>query len=327
MVLWIARRWLIHPKSVRTVANKQTDSTVIQLRGVSKRYADHLVVDQVNLSVYEGERFGLLGHNGAGKTTLIKLMLGLCQATKGEVLVQGCKIGGSSSCNVGYLPESVSFHGNMSGREVIRFYARLKRRTNAECDQLLEQVGLTGAAGQRVHTYSKGMRQRLGLAQAMLGNPTLMLLDEPTTGLDPKLRGLFYEVIAQRASAGYTALISSHALSEIEASVDRVAIMKHGSIVACGSLDELRREAGLPTTIRVHLPAGSTAAVAESLRGKVDVKRVNDRSVDLSCVDGQKVDVLKHLGGLDNPILDVDISPVKLEQLYEYFTAEGGDTR
>ena len=311
------------------MANIQTDSTVIQLQGVSKRYADHLVVDRVDLSIYEGERFGLLGHNGAGKTTLIKLMLGLCQATEGEILVQGDKIDGAhkGKANVGYLPESVSFHGSMSGREVIRFYARLKQRANAECDELLERVGLTSAAGQRVHTYSKGMRQRLGLAQAMLGDPPLMLLDEPTTGLDPALRGLFYEVIAQRAAAGYTALISSHALSEIETSVDRVAIMKHGSVVACGSLDELRREAGLPTTIRVHVSAGSSAAVAESLSGKVAIKRVNDRSLDLSCIDGQKVDVLKHLGGLDKTILDVDISPVKLEQLYEHFTAEGEDAK
>ena len=310
------------------MVNKQTVATAIQLQGVSKRYADHLVVDHVDLSIYEGERFGLLGHNGAGKTTLIKLMLGLCQATGGEITVQGSKIGGTnhSQANIGYLPESVSFHGSMSGREVIKFYARLKQRPDAECNELLERVGLAHAAGQRVRTYSKGMRQRLGLAQALLGNPPLMLLDEPTTGLDPALRALFYEVIAQRAAAGYTALISSHALSEIEASVDRVAIMKNGSIVACGSLDELRRQAGLPTTIRVHVPSGSTAALAESLSGKVGIKRVNDCSVDLSCIDGQKVDVLKHLGSLDRPILDVDISPVKLEQLYEHFTAErGGD--
>lgn len=306
------------------MAKTKTDSSIIRLHDVSKCYADQLVVDRVDLSVYEGERFGLLGHNGAGKTTLMKLMLGLCQATEGEVVVQGHKIEGANGGggNIGYLPESVSFHGSMTGREVIRFYARLKRRSKAECDELLERVGLSSAAGRRVRTYSKGMRQRLGLAQAMLGHPPLMLLDEPTTGLDPGLRRLFYDVIAKRAAAGSTALISSHALSEIEASADRVAIMKDGSVVACGSLDELRREADLPTTIRVHLPAGSAAAVAERLGGKVDVKRVNDRFVDLSCVDGEKVDVLKHLGGLDNPILDVDISPVNLEQLYEHFTTE-----
>jgi Cu-processing system ATP-binding protein len=150
-------------------------------------------VDHIDLSVYPGERFALLGHNGAGKTTLIKLMLGLCRPTKGEILVQGRQItaAGVSQLNVGYLPESVSFHDSMSGREVIRFYARLKRRSYKECDELLEQVGLTAAAGQRVRTYSKGMRQRLGLAQALLGNPSLLFLDEPTSGLDPALRSLF----------------------------------------------------------------------------------------------------------------------------------------
>ena len=280
-------------------------------------------MDHIDLSVYPGERFALLGHNGAGKTTLIKLMLGLCRPTKGEILVQGRQItaAGVSQLNVGYLPESVSFHDSMSGREVIRFYARLKRRSYKECDELLEQVGLTAAAGQRVRTYSKGMRQRLGLAQALLGNPSLLFLDEPTSGLDPALRSLFYKIIAKRTTGGSTALISSHALTEIEASVERMAILRNGSIVACGSLEELRRQAGLSATIRVHVPAGGTKAVAESLRNKVDIKKVNDRTIDLNCIDGKKMDVLRHLGSLHTPILDVDISPVSLEQLYEHFTA------
>ncbi len=293
------------------------------MRGVSKYYADRPVVDRVDLSVYAGESFALLGHNGAGKTTLIKLMLGLCRPTRGEILVQGRKItgAGSGSVNVGYLPENVSFHDSMSGREVIRFYARLKRRSNKECDELLAQVGLTAAAGQRVRTYSKGMRQRLGLAQVMLGNPSLMFLDEPTSGLDPALRALFYKIIAKRTAAGSTALVSSHALTEIETSVKRMAILKNGSIVACGSMEELRCQAGLSATIRIHVPAGSTKAVAETLRDKVDIKRVNERTVDLNCIDGEKMEVLRHLGSLDSPISDVDITPVSLEQLYTHFTA------
>ncbi|GAG51870.1 unnamed protein product, partial [marine sediment metagenome] len=136
-------------------------------------------MDHIDLSVYPGERFALLGHNGAGKTTLIKLMLGLCRPTRGDIWLLGQKYSGAGmgSVSVGYLPESVSFHDSMSGREVIRFYARLKGRDNKECDELLEQVGLIAAAGQRVRTYSKGMRQRLGLAQAMLGIPSLLFLD------------------------------------------------------------------------------------------------------------------------------------------------------
>ena len=309
------------------MAEDGTLPAVIQLRGVSKRYADRWVVDQVDLSIHAGERFALLGHNGAGKTTLIKLILGLCQPTQGEIVVQGRdrRAAGSRGMNIGFLPESVAFDDSMSGREMLRFYASLKQQSAKTCDELLRQVGLSDAAGMRIRTYSKGMRQRLGLAQALLGNPSLMLLDEPTTGLDPALRALFYEIIKQRAAAGFTALISSHALTEIEASVDRVAIMKNGAVVACGSLDELRARAGLPTTIRVQVPAGGTAAVAESLHDKVDILRVNERSVVLNCFDKQKVAVLRHLVCLDKPILDVDITPVKLEQLYEYFTSGQGD--
>jgi Cu-processing system ATP-binding protein len=103
--------------------------------------------------------------------------------------------------------------------------------------------------------------------------------------------------------------------------VERMAILRNGSIVACGSLEELRRQAGLSATIRVHVPAGGTKAVAESLRNKVDIKKMNDRTIDLNCIDGKKMDVLRHLGSLHTPILDVDISPVSLEQLYEHFTA------
>ena len=298
-------------------------SDVISLQGVSKRYIDRMVVSQIDLDVREGERFALLGHNGAGKTTLFKLILGLCRPTEGEIVVQGRNIvtTGRRQANVGYLPESVSFQDSMTGREVIRFYAGLKRRSREECDKLLDRVGLDDVAGQSVRTYSKGMRQRLGLAQAMLGDPSLMLLDEPTTGLDPVLRSMFYDIIEQRAAVGSTTLISSHALTEIETSVDRVAIMKNGSLVACGSLEDLRRRASLPTRIRLHVPAGGTAAVVESLRDKVDIHRVNERTVDLSCTEDEKLRILRYIGSMNEPILDVEIAPVRLEQLYKYFTA------
>lgn len=305
------------------MADTASGARVIHLRGVCKSYGEHRVVDDIDLSIRQGERFALLGHNGAGKTTLIKMVLGLCRPTAGEIDVHG-RLAGTFDKNVaptGYLPENVSFPDNMSGHEVLRFYARLKRCDNKECEELLARVGLSDAAGQRVRTYSKGMRQRLGLAQAMLGNPSLLLLDEPTTGLDPALRALFYEIIRQRTNEGSTALISSHALGEIESCVDRLAILKNGALVACGSLDDLRRQAGLPTRIRVHVPAGDTADVAERLCNDFDIQKINDRTVDLECVDNQKVEVLRCLGNLDKPILDVDITPVRLEQLYEYFTA------
>ena len=162
--------------------------TVISVTSVVKNYGDKTVLRDVDLSVRSGERMVLIGHNGAGKTTLMKLMLGLTQPAAGQVRVLGnnpLTAAAVQRRGIGYLPESVAFHSAMKGREVLAFYARLKGVAAAECHSIMVQVGLDQAADRRVSTYSKGMRQRLGLAQAMLGSPRLLFLDEPTSGLDP----------------------------------------------------------------------------------------------------------------------------------------------
>lgn len=175
------------------------NSSVISLQAVNKQYGNETVVCDVNLNIQPGECVVLVGHNGAGKTTLMKLMLGLTRPTSGTVEVLGGNPAFSTAVaqhkTLGYLPESVAFYEAMTGREVLAFYARLKGASDAECEKLLQLVGLGDAAKRRVGTYSKGMRQRLGLAQAMLGDPQLLFLDEPTTGLDPSLRRHFYELI------------------------------------------------------------------------------------------------------------------------------------
>ena len=221
----------------------------VRIDGVVKAYGRHEVLKGISLEVHAGECVALLGPNGAGKTTLFKLILGLVRPGGGQVSIDGMDPAARAfrayRSEIGFLPENVSFHQAMTGREVLAFYARLKGASASECPVLLERVGLADVAKRRVGTYSKGMRQRLGLAQALLGHPRLLFLDEPTTGLDPSLRRQFYDLIEELRRNGTTALISSHALSEIEARTDRVAIMKAGLLVACGTLDDLRREAGL----------------------------------------------------------------------------------
>ena len=240
-----------------------TDNNIISLHSVSKQYGNETVLRDINFNVQAGECIVLVGHNGAGKTTLMKLMLGLTRPTSGSVKVlKGNPVLSTAveqRLSLGYLPESVAFYDAMTGFEVLKFYADLKGASRRECNDLLELVGLSKAAKRKVGTYSKGMRQRLGLAQAMLGDPQLLFLDEPTTGLDPLLRQHFYELIDNLHKDGTTSIISSHALSEVEARASRFVIMKAGVIVASGTLDELYQQVALPIRIQLNVKPGQAS--------------------------------------------------------------------
>jgi Cu-processing system ATP-binding protein len=298
-------------------------SCAIELEAVSKRYGSREVVHEITLAVRTGECLALVGPNGAGKTTLMKIILGVTRPSAGTVRVHGIDPSGSFSAaaraNIGYLPENVAFHGAMTGLELLAFYARLKGEPIAHCDALLERVGLTEAASRRVRTYSKGMRQRLGLAQALLGQPRLLVLDEPTTGMDPTLRQHFYRILDQQREAGTTALLSSHALTEIEGRTDRIAIVKGGSLLVCGTLEELRARACLPVRIRLSVESGTAGTVAERIGNGVGFSRVNDHTIDLHCLNGDKMAVVRRIAELGQRVHDVDILPPRLDQVYAYF--------
>ena len=287
-----------------------------------KRYGDKRVVCDVDLSVRVGEHMVLIGHNGAGKTTLMKLMLGLTPPDAGSVRVLGSNPATAAAAQrraIGYLPESVAFHSAMQGREVLAFYARLKGVAADECRAILAQVGLEQAAERRVSTYSKGMRQRLGLAQAMLGEPRLLFLDEPTSGLDPSLRRQFYDLIDTLSLSGTTSLTSSHSLNEVEARADRIAIMKSGAIVACGTLAELSRQTALPVVVRLRVAAGHVSDVAERLASLGEIQRVNERGIDLSCLGTGKMVLFRQITSLGEVIEDVDVLPPRLDDIYNHF--------
>ena len=301
--------------------------SVISLQSVNKQYGNETVVRNVNLNVQAGECVVLVGHNGAGKTTLMKLMLGLTRPTIGSVEV----LGGNPAFNaavaqhktLGYLPESVAFYEAMTGREVLRFYARLKNVNNQDCEKLLDLVGLGDASKRRVGTYSKGMRQRLGLAQAMLGDPHLLFLDEPTTGLDPLLRQHFYELIDGLHKEGATSVISSHALNEVEARADRFIIMKSGIVVASGTLDELYQLAALPVHIKISVTPGEASNVAERLGSDVKIGRVNNQSFSLTCCNKEKMPLIRRITELGEVICDLQISPPRLDEVYSHFMSRG----
>ena len=300
-----------------------TSSNVISLQKLNKKYGNETVVSDVNLNIQAGECVVLVGHNGAGKTTLMKLMLGLTRPTSGTVEV----LGGNPAFNsavaqhktLGYLPESVAFYEAMTGREVLAFYAQLKDVPAVECAYLLELVGLSEASKRRVGTYSKGMRQRLGLAQAMLGNPQLLFLDEPTTGLDPSLRHHFYELIDALHKEGATSVISSHALNEVEARANRFIIMKKGVVIACGTLDELYQQAALPVRLHISVTPGETSSVAERLGSEVSIDMINNQSLNLSCFNGDKMPLIRRITELGDVVTDMQITPPRLDEVYSHF--------
>ncbi len=297
---------------------------VLVLEGVGKRYGTAEVVRDVHLHLARGESLALLGHNGAGKTTLIKIMLGLTRPSAGDVRVCGRRPWerGFSAlrARIGYLPENVMFHDSMTGRELLAFYARLKGLPSRPVPELLERVGLGAAMDRRVRAYSKGMRQRLGLAQAMLGDPVLLLLDEPTTGLDPFLKRQFYELVAERRDGGTGVLLSSHALGEIEARTDRIAIMRGGRLVACGTLAELRRQAACPTRIRVRTAASAAEEVLATLAGLGEPRPLGPGNLEFACHNGTKMELLRRVSALGELIEDVEIVPPTLEDIYDRFS-------
>jgi Cu-processing system ATP-binding protein len=298
----------------------------VDAEALSKRYGGKLVLDTVTLQAKASEVLALIGHNGAGKTTLFKLILGLARPSSGTLTVLGQEPGNLAAAargRFGFLPENVSFHSAMSGREVLHFYAKLKRVALREADALLDQVGMGRAADRKVQTYSKGMRQRLGLAQALLGEPELLLLDEPTTGLDPFLRRDLDEIVAGRKARGATVLMSTHTLSEIEERADRVAILTGGRLVACASVEELRDAAQLPVRIRITTAPGCAARVAETLGGDATLNKVNDHSVHLDCPSARKLSVITRIGMQSDDIEDIEIVPPRLEDVYTHFVERG----
>lgn len=301
----------------------------VEFDDVCKRYGSREILKNVSFEASVGECLALLGPNGAGKTTIFKLILALTAPDGGRITVAGSGTDEgayrSARASIGFLPENVTFEGAMSGRSVLAFYGRLKGVSKEACDALLTQVGLEDAASRPIRTYSKGMRQRLGLAQALLADPRLLLLDEPTTGLDPAARRKFFATIQEQRARGVTVIMSSHALAEMEAHMDRFAILGAGRLLATGTLDDLKRRAGLATRIRLKVPVGMARTVVQHFDGRMRLDYVNDQRVDLSCLEGEKMKVMRELATLKDCVVDVELYAPRLEDLYTHFTGKGGD--
>lgn len=299
----------------------------VDIQSVDQRYGNMGVLHDLSLTLGAGEVLGLFGHNGAGKTTIMKLILGLLQASAGRVSVLGRDPRATDvRRQLGYLPENVTFYPQLSGRETLRHFARLKRAPLAQADDLLEQVGLGHAAGHRLKTYSKGMRQRLGLAQAVLGEPHLLLLDEPTVGLDPIATGELYLLVDRMRRRGTSVILCSHVLPGVEAHIDRAAILAGGRLQAVGSLKQLRGEAGLPVRIRATgLSESGRWLERWSDSGHAACRHGKD-GVEVASADGHKLDLLRQLLG-EGELEDIEIHQPSLEDLYRYYMARASDAQ
>ncbi|HEY7856313.1 MAG TPA: ABC transporter ATP-binding protein [Terriglobales bacterium] len=232
----------------------------LQTEGLSKFYGSRLAVAEMNLEVRRGEAFGLLGPNGAGKSTCLKMLLGLARPTAGSGRMLGRPLGDAGARRrVGFLPEHFHFQDWLSGAELLRLHGRLYGMASdalrERVPQLLARVGLENQGDKPLRDYSKGMQQRVGLAQALLNDPEILFLDEPTSGLDPLGRRLVREVIAEQRARGVTVFLNSHLLGEVEVSCDRVGFVKGGRLL---EVRDVTAAADGPLEVRVRLvgPAG-----------------------------------------------------------------------
>jgi ABC-2 type transport system ATP-binding protein len=261
-------------------SSKDDPSIPIRTRGLTKHYGELVAVDHLDLEVHAGEIFGLLGQNGAGKTTTILMLLGLTEPTSGKARVVGLDPARRPldvKRRVGYMPDSVGFYGDLTGRQNLRYTARLNRIPDGEAaitiDEVLEQVGLTSRADDPTDTYSRGMLQRLGIADALVKDPDVLILDEPTTAIDPLgvveildlLRGLVHD-------RGMAVLLSSHLLNQVQSVCDRIGIFSGGRLIGQGTMTELATRYGDNTAhievafdVPDHEAAERTAALIRGL--------------------------------------------------------------
>ena len=297
---------------------------VIELSAVGKNYGDLTAVSNVSFGVAKGEFVALAGPNGAGKSTLFKLILGLIKPTAGQISLLG--LGPTNKGvdrirkSVGFLPEQVLFHAALTGRETLAFYTRLKSGDCKEIDGLLERVGLTDAGERRVGGYSKGMRQRLALAQCLIGAPEILMLDEPTSGLDPASRRNFFNIIEEVKASGAAVLMSSHALSELEALADRVVIMNNAKLVANGSIAELKTKLSLTSKIKVAAGPQEMGRLAEKLSDQYSAANFVNGVAVLECDETQKIALLKTLLEADVSLDAINIDEPRLDHVFATLT-------
>ncbi len=292
---------------------------MIEVRGLRKEYDGVVAVDGISFKVEKGEIFALLGPNGAGKTTTIKAILGLINY-EGEISINGMNVverGKEVKKKIGYLPESVAFYDNLTALQTLQFFAELKGIKDADLMKLLKEVGLEKDANRKVGGFSKGMLQRLGLAQCLLGEPELLILDEPTTGLDAVGAYEVRNKIRELNERGVTILLSSHILSEVQELSHRVAIMNKGKIIAIDTVENLSKKLEIQPKLRLELqrPSNRIVNLVKEIKSVKDVK-VDGNILEISCPPSAKLSIINAIEEAGIKIIDFKTVEPTLEEIF-----------
>lgn len=307
------------------------NENVIEATNLTKRYGTFTAVDHINLAVREGEVYGMLGPNGSGKTTTILMLLGLTEPSAGEVSVLGLDPERQPlrvKAHVGYLPDSVGFYDGLTAWENLHYIAQLnglsrpvaKERIEAS----LERVGLTDVTDKRVKTFSHGMRQRLGVAELLLKQPELIIMDEPTLGLDPDVTNRFLGLIQQLKDEGITMLLSSHLLHQVQAVCDRVGLFRNGRIVLEGPVGELALQV-LGGAYRIHVQASNGEAsslhdVLQKVHGIVEVQDLTPDQYELKAQTDLRPEIAAAVVQAGGRLSSLEIETPSLDTIYaQYF--------
>ncbi|MFC6615642.1 ATP-binding cassette domain-containing protein [Halopenitus salinus] len=297
--------------------------TAIDLSGVTKRFGDVTAVEDLDLAVREGEIYGFLGPNGAGKSTTINAILDFVRPSSGSVRVLGHDAQAESVAvrrKTGVLPEGFGVYDRLSGRQHLEF-AIDSKEVDADPEAILERVGIAGDADRPAGGYSKGMRQRLALGMALVGEPELLILDEPSSGLDPAGAREMREIVEAEADRGATVFFSSHVLGQVEAVCDRVGILREGRLIAEDSIEGLREAVGGDETLAITVDA-ATESDLESVRAIEGVAsaETDGETVRVSCESGVKTDVIAALEDAGVVVQDFETTEASLEDLFLAYT-------
>jgi ABC-2 type transport system ATP-binding protein len=301
----------------------------IQLDGVTKRFDGLTAVDDLSLTVSEGEVFGFLGPNGAGKSTTINMLLDFVRPTAGTVSVLGMDAQADSVAvrkRTGVLPEGFSVYNRLTGRQHIEFAIESKE-VDADPDAVLERVGLDGDGDRKAGGYSKGMGQRLALGMALVGEPDLLVLDEPSSGLDPAGAKEMREIVREEADRGATVFFSSHVLGQVEAVCDTVGILREGSLVAKDSVEGLREAVGGDAALAITVDSATDDQLdaVRTLSG-VDSAATDGGTVTVQCDPEAKTEVIGALEDAGVTVHDFETRETSLEDLFLAYTEDDATT-